>query len=306
MTDFHDLPKDLQPWTLTLTGPNALIFELGEALGFDEITDALSVSIFEAETTAAGDSPLSTAQALYADQAQAKAALRALALPNGVSAQIGQLPKTDWVSRSQEGLPPVKAGRFWVYGSHDAKIDVPEDIQHPLRIEAGLAFGTGHHGTTKGCLLIFEDLLNGGFSPKSVLDLGCGAGTLAIASALALPKSTPILATDIDQDAADVTAANAQINGVADQIFAARADGFQSPIFKGRNFDLIFANILAGPLMGLAPDIARAAASGGHIILSGIIDDMATEVTRAFELEGLSVRAQPSIEGWTSLRADKP
>ena len=222
MPDINDLPTDLQPWALTLTGPNALIYELGEALGFDEVTDALSVSIFEAETTAAGNSPLSTAQALYAEQAQAKAALGALAVPIGVSTQIKQLPKTDWVSRSQEGLPPVKAGRFWVYGTHDAELAIPADVRHALQIDAGLAFGTGHHGTTKGCLLIFDALLSGGFAPKTVLDLGCGAGTLAIASAMALPEGTDILATDIDQDAAEVTAANAKINGVSSAINAAQ------------------------------------------------------------------------------------
>lgn len=300
-----------QPWALTLSGPNAHIFDIGEALGFNELTEALSVSIFEAETTAAGNSPRSTAQALYETQAEAQKALAALNLPAIESAQapieadITQLPREDWVSLSQQGLAPVCAGRFWVYGSHDAQA-VPQEAVHPLMIDAGMAFGTGHHGTTKGCLLIFDALLDGGFAPKTVLDLGCGAGTLAIAAALTLPQRTDILATDIDADAVAVTAANAVLNGLPDRIYAAQADGFQSPVFKGRMFELVFANILAGPLMGLAPDIARVTAPGGHIILSGIIDEMAAEVTHVFEAEGLSITAQPSIEGWTSLRADKP
>ncbi len=296
--------SDFQPWALTLTGSNSLIYDAAEALGFDEVMEALSISIFEESPTLAGNNENSTVQALYKTEDQAKAALENLSLPEPLQESIEQLPAADWVSLSQEGLPPVSAGRFWVYGSHDAD-DVPSDVPHTILIDAGLAFGTGHHGTTKGCLLMFNDMLEGGAVPKTVLDLGCGAGTLAIAAAMALPPSVQILATDIDTDSVDVTQENARLNGVSARIDAAKADGFESPVFEGRSFELIFANILAGPLMGLAPDIAAALAPQGRVILSGIIDDMADRVTKAFTEAGLTVMPQPSIDGWTSLLAVK-
>ena len=107
-----------QPWALTLEGPNSLIYELAEALGFDEVMEALSVSIFESETRAAGDSPNSVLQALYETKAGAAAALTGLNMNDDITSDIKQLPATDWVSLSQQGLPPVSAGRFWVHGSH--------------------------------------------------------------------------------------------------------------------------------------------------------------------------------------------
>jgi ribosomal protein L11 methyltransferase len=275
-----------------------------QALGFDDVMDALSISIFEAETRAAGDSPNSVVQALYETQADAESALSRLSVPSEVSHSIEQLPETDWVSLSQQGLPPVEAGRFWVYGSHD-KDNVPQKAEHPILVDAGLAFGTGHHGTTKGCLLIFDALLDEGFAPKTVLDLGTGAGTLAIAAAMSLPVSTNILATDIDHDSVLVTQENARVNGVGERLDITQADGFESDVFKERSFELIFANILAGPLMGLAPDIASALAPKGKVILSGIIDEMAEAVTEAFTAQDLSVTPQPSLEGWTSLLAVK-
>lgn len=296
---------DFRPWALSLTGPNADIYELAEALGFDEITDALAVSVFEENPTAAGLNPDSTVQALYSTQDAAKSALqKLLPLHRSLTHVIEQLDATDWVSLSQQGLPPVAAGRFWVYGSHDAD-SLPSDVAHTIQIDAGLAFGTGHHGTTKGCLLIFDSLLTSGFTPPRVLDLGSGAGTLAIAAAMALSAETNILATDIDEDSVEVTKANAALNGVGGRITAALANGFDSPIFEGREFELIFANILAGPLMELAPDIAARLAPNGRIILSGIIDDMAGKVTKAFQNQGLRITPQPSIEGWTSLLAQK-
>lgn len=299
----QDTP-DFQPWALTLTGPNSVIYEAAEALGFDEVMEALSISIFEESPTPAGNNERSTVQALYESEALANAAIKNLTISQSTTYSIEQLPRTDWVSLSQEGLPPVSAGRFWVYGSHDAD-EVPSSVPHTILIDAGLAFGTGHHGTTKGCLLIFNDILDKGSLPKTVLDIGCGAGTLAIAAAMALPASTQILATDIDADSVEVTEENARLNGVSRRLNAAKADGFQSPVFAGRSFELIFANILAGPLMNLAPDIANALAPKGQVILSGIIDEMSGKVMEAFTSEGLTVTPQPSIEGWTSLLAVK-
>jgi len=257
---------------------------------------ALAVSIFE-------DGPGSLhLQALYKTEDFANQALTGLNITQELEYFITELPDEDWVAKSQAGLPPVKAGRFWVYGEHDED-KIPPDCPWPIKIEAGPAFGTGHHGTTKGCLLIFDDLLNNGLKPDKILDLGCGAGTLAIAAAKAL--AAPILASDMDQDAVDVTHANARDNQVGDWVEAVLADGFDAPTLRGRTFDLIFANILAGPLMGLAPDISAALNSGGQVILSGILDEQAENVARAFKAQGVEVIPYPSLNGWTSLLGNK-
>jgi len=285
------------PFALFIRGTKDAAFEVSDQLGFESEMTALAVSLFE-------DGPDTMhVQALFETEDQAQACLSGLKVADEMESFITQLPDEDWVSKSQAGLPPVKAGRFWLYGSHD-KDDIPADIPFPIEINAGLAFGTGHHGTTKGCLLIFDDLLTGGFDPARVLDLGCGAGVLAIAAAKALKRD--ILATDIDQDAVDVTLQNAQVNDVKAYIQSHQADGFDSPVLAGGQFDLIFANILAGPLMALAPDIAKALAPGGHVILSGILDEQAETVTQVFIEKGLKVSPQPSLSGWTSLLGQKP
>lgn len=285
-----------QPFALMIRGAPDLIFELSDQLGFDSEMQALAVSIFE-------DGPdRMYVQALYSTEKEAEAARQQLQIPDTCECFITRLPDEDWVSKSQAGLPPVRAGRFWVYGSHDAGT-IPADVTYPLLVDAGLAFGTGHHGTTKGCLIIFDHVLETGFQPESVLDLGCGAGTLAIAAAKALERT--ILATDIDPDAVSVTRDNAQTNDVTTYIRAVVADGFDAPELKDTQFDLIFANILAGPLMGLAPNIAKALRPNGYVILSGIVDEQAQNVTEAFQAHNINITPYPSIEGWTSLLGQK-
>lgn len=287
---------DQPPFALFIRGSKSDAFEVSDQLGFDSDMQALAVSLFE-------DGPETMhVQALFETEAQAQACLGGLKFPTDMESFITQLPDEDWVSKSQAGLPPVEAGRFWLYGTHDAD-NIPSNVPFPIEINAGLAFGTGHHGTTKGCLLIFDKLLESGFKPKRVLDLGCGAGVLAIAVAKALQQD--ILATDIDQDAVDVTLQNALANNVSEFVKSYQADGFDSPELKGQRFDLIFANILAKPLMGLAPDIAHALAPGGKVILSGILDEQAEMVSDAFTKKGLEVSPQPSLSGWTSLLGQK-
>ena len=285
------------PFAIFIRGSSAQAFEVSDQLGFDTDMKALAVSLFE-------DGPnMMHIQALFETEQDAQDCLAALTLPEDMESFITQLPDEDWVSKSQAGLPPVEAGRFCIHGTHDASA-IAKDIPYPIEINAGLAFGTGHHGTTKGCLLIFDGLLKEGFAPISVLDLGCGAGVLAIAAAKALHRE--IIATDIDQDAVDVTLENAALNGVQNYIKSFQADGFASPALNGQTFDLIFANILAGPLMGLAPDISSALKPKGKVILSGILDEQADKVSQAFLKEGLEITPQPSLSGWTSLLGTKP
>ncbi len=285
------------PFALFIRGTTSAAFDVSDQLGFDTEITALAVSLFE-------DGPnMMHIQALFGSQKEAQDCLSALVFPEDMESFITQLPDEDWVSKSQAGLPPVNAGRFCIHGTHD-KGNISRETPYPIEINAGLAFGTGHHGTTKGCLLIFDELLQDGFAPKTVLDLGCGAGVLAIAAAKALRQT--ITATDIDQDAVDVTRQNAAVNEVSDFITSYQADGFGSPQLNGQSFELIFANILAGPLMGLAPDIAAALAPKGKVILSGILDEQADKVTQAFIKEGLEIAHQPSVSGWTSLLGTKP
>jgi len=196
----------------------------------------------------------------------------------------------------------VEAGRFFIHGSHD--IDKRQDGRINILVDAGLAFGTGHHGTTAGCLRIFTDQLNKGIIPNKILDLGCGAGILAIAAAKTCPDAE-IIATDIDSDAVLVTNENADINDVKGRIAAHVADGFESPILTGQTFDLIFANILAGPLMGLADDIVGAMDKNGYVILSGILDEKAEAVSARFSQAGLTISPAPSLNGWTSMLGHK-
>ena len=206
--------------------------------------------------------------------------LRAVLADVGVDAAIGReaLPEIDWVAKSLEGLQPVRAGRFLVHGSHDRQKRLPGDLA--IEIEAGLAFGTGHHGTTAGCLEMIEMVVRREH-PKNALDLGTGSAVLAIA--LAKLAHIPVLATDIDPVATRVAAQNALLNKVSRYIETRTAPGFHDPIFRRRApFDLIVANILARPLMRLAPDMAHSIKLGGSLILSGILERQRNAVIAAY------------------------
>ncbi len=214
---------------------------------------------------------------------------------------VVELADEDWVAKSLEGLKPVRAGRFLVHGSHDRDKVQPGDIA--IEIEAGEAFGTGHHGTTAGCLAEIDRLCTAR-DYKAILDLGTGTGVLAIAIAKAFGKR--VLATDIDAIATRVTAENATLNGVGPLIEAATAEGFGNPVF-GRHapFDLIIANILAGPLIALAGDIARHLAPSGTVVLSGLLTAQGPSVTAAYEAEGLALVRSGEMEGWLTLTLER-
>ena len=233
-------------------------------------------------------------------------ALALLAAAHGASGfTVSELPETDWVAKVRRELSPVEAGRFFVYGSHDAD-KVPADCE-PLLIEASMAFGTGHHGTTQGCLRAFDRLVSAGARPGTVADIGCGTAVLAMAAARVLPGAT-ILASDIDEVAIEVAEANLQANGLAGRVGCHVAAGFDHPaLAEAAPFDLIFANILKGPLVDLAPDMARHGASGGALILSGILQPQADEVIATYAQVGYNLEAREDIGDWATLvmrRAD--
>jgi len=200
-------------------------------------------------------------------------------LPEGADRFVDEiLPDIDWVTKSLEGLKPVRAGRFLVHGSHDRDKRRIGDLT--IEIEAGLAFGTGHHGTTAGCLQVLGEVVRRE-RPRNALDLGTGSAVLAIA--LAKLSHIPVLATDIDPVAVKVAAENVKLNGVADQVACVTATGFDHPAFgAGKPFDLIVANILARPLMRLAPEMAGHVTPGGSLILSGILRTQRNAVVAAY------------------------
>ncbi len=211
---------------------------------------------------------------------------------------ISEIPEQDWVSKVQRELAPVAAGRFFVYGAHDAD-KVPDDAI-ALLIEAQMAFGTGHHGTTLGCLRALDGLVADGFAGPKVADIGCGTAVLAMAAAHVLPG--PILASDIDPVAVDVAQANVAANGLTDQVQCVTAAGFDAPALADyAPFDLIFANILRPPLIGLAPEMAANVADDGFVILSGILNEQAAEVTRVYQQNGFNPLDSLQIVDWTTL-----
>ena len=235
----------------------------------------------------------------YFEEAPDEIALSLLAAAFGAAAfAISELPETDWVAHVRRELQPVEAGRFFVYGSHDAD-KVPGGCV-PLLIEAAMAFGTGHHGTTKGCLLALERLAGEGAVAKNVADIGCGTAVLAMAAAAIWPD--PVLASDIDPVAVDVARANVAANGFADRVTCVEAAGFDAPALKAAApFDLVFANILKAPLIALAPDMGRSVAPGGIAILSGILVPQADEVISAYEKTGFTLRHRDEQGEWTIL-----
>ena len=220
----------------------------------------------------------------------------------GRAVHVALLPDIDWIKLSQEGLPPVRAGRFFVYGAHDAGV-VPHGVI-PIRIEAGLAFGTGHHETTALCLGMLNDLARRRRF-GNVLDLGCGTGLLAIGAAKLWRR--PVLASDIDVVAVEVTRENARANGVAPLVQVLTADGLTHPaLAKRAPYDLIIANILAGPLTKLAPDIARTLAPGGMTILSGLLRWQENLVVGFYRPQGLILRSLRRYGAWSALLLERP
>ncbi|MBL4915841.1 50S ribosomal protein L11 methyltransferase [Szabonella alba] len=212
---------------------------------------------------------------------------------------LSELPEIDWVAKVRRELSPVDAGRFFVYGSHDADKLPPGRIA--LQVEATVAFGTGHHGTTLGCLLAFDRLLDQGFRPARVADIGCGTAVLALAAARTLPDAQ-IFASDIDAVAVDVAEANCAINGLAGRVDCFEAAGFDHPrLTAAAPFDLVFANILKGPLIELAPDMAGHIAQGGLCILSGLLVVQADSIIAAYEAQGFALRSRDDLGEWSAL-----
>ncbi|MGO4853744.1 50S ribosomal protein L11 methyltransferase [Phaeovulum sp. W22_SRMD_FR3] len=235
----------------------------------------------------------------YFNEAPDETALALLAMAHGAAPfVISELPDVDWVAHVKRELSPVVAGRFFVHGSHDAD-KVPADAT-PLLIEAAMAFGTGHHGTTLGCLTAFDRLEKAGFRAHKVADIGCGTAVLAMAAATVWPEV--VLASDIDPVAVATAAANVEANGLAGRVVCIEAPGFEhDDLIAGAPYDLVFANILKGPLIDLAPAMARHVAPAGKVILSGILHEQADDVIAAYEAQGFCRETRDEHAEWTTL-----
>jgi ribosomal protein L11 methyltransferase len=244
---------------------------------------------------------------IYFSAAPDRNALRAL-ITTAVGPEAGRglrfarVAAKDWVGASLAGLKPVVAGRFVVHGAHDRSRIARNRIG--IEIEAALAFGSGHHGTTRGCLLALDGLCKlGRGSFTRILDLGTGSGVLAIAAARAWRQR--VLATDIDPSALRVARSNAKLNRVGPMVELVQADGLANPTLRASApFDLIFANILLGPLQRLASPLAKITAPGGCVVISGLLNAQANAAVAAYR--ALTLERRIELDGWSTLIFKRP
>jgi ribosomal protein L11 methyltransferase len=256
--------------------------------------DALAVAVNETDEKLA----LWNTIAYFADEALALEAARVLTLKDF---HVTPVPDVDWVRRSLEGLPPVAAGRFFLHGSHDR--DKRRGGGISLEIDAATAFGTGHHGTTSGCMVLLDRILKYR-KPQRIFDLGCGTGVLAIAAAAATKRR--VLATDIDAEAVRVSINNARLNGMVPNILGVTAAGLHHPAIRtSAPYDLIFANILARPLVQLAQGISHLLTPGGIVILSGLTADQKRWVEAGYRARGLKPLWHVKTENWIAMAMQK-
>ncbi len=215
---------------------------------------------------------------------------------------VSEIPETDWVSAVRRELTPVHAGRFVVFGGHDRDTIPSQKIG--LEIEAAMAFGTGHHGTTQGCLLSFDALLQKGMVARNVADIGAGTAVLAMAAAKVLKGR--FIASDIDPIATETAKANVAANGLRGRVQCLTSVGFRhTELHRRAPYDLIFANILAGPLKKLAPEMESHSTSGTVLILSGIQNYQAKGVANTYEGHGFAVIERRVIGEWTTITLRK-
>jgi ribosomal protein L11 methyltransferase len=276
---------------ITARGPRAEAEAAAAAIDADPVLEASTYAILE-EDEARG---LWRIDAYPTTDAEAEALTRLLTARPALQVVSEALADADWLALALSGLPPVRAGRFFVYGAHD-RGRIPANAVG-LRIEAGAAFGTGHHGTTAGCLFAFDALLKARRFPR-VLDVGTGTGVLAIAAART--GSFVAVGTDIDPVSVRIARENAILNHARARFV--RADGLAHRAVAGAGpYDLVFANILARPLVRLAPGIGRALAPGGLAILSGLLRHQQRYVAAAYLARGFRIQRRYHRDAWATL-----
>lgn len=282
-------------WQSRFVVPEAAVGHFLDALG----EEAISVGAFEED----GDGALWRVELLHQaepDREALAARLAPLAEEAGVARidlTVAPVPSTDWLAHTAESFPARPIGRFWVHGSHVSGPPPPGTL--PIQLDAGLAFGSGEHATTEGCLLALQRLA-GRRRPRRVLDLGCGSGILAIAAAKLWPAR--VVAADNDPVAVAVARANAVRNGVGHRVRALTSEGYDHPRLRAQGpYDLIVANILADPLCRLARMTARHLAPDGIVVLSGLLDRQAPRVLEAHRRRHLRLQRRIDVGIWTTL-----
>ncbi len=283
-------------FVIIATGPRALIEGASDLL--DAIGGAGAVGWWELERRQF------KLEAVYETEDAAQTGLGALALSTpDLDAQLTPLQDADWIKMSLDGLPPVRAKRFVVVGSHDAGKVKNGKVE--IIIDAGEAFGTGHHGTTSGCLLAFNRLINLGAKRGAILDVGTGSAVLAIAAAKT--GSQIVVGTEIDPRANQVANENAKLNRVASAARSYVANGVRRALIRSRGpFDVVFANILMKPLVRLSPELVSVLKPGGRIILSGLLTHQEPAVRRAYSQRGLVLEHRYRRENWSTLTYRRP
>ena len=272
-------------------GPRASAEAAARAIDADPVLEAATYSILEEDE----DRDVWRIDAFPTTAAEADGLVRLLHGFAGLKLTRETLADADWLAMALSGLPPVRAGRFFIYGMHDRGRAPPNAVN--LRIEAGAAFGTGHHGTTVGCLLAYDRLLKARRFAR-VLDVGAGTGVLAIAAARTGAKMA--VGTDIDAVSVRIARENAKVNSAA--VRFVRAAGLRHPLARaGAPYDLVFANILARPLVGLAQEIKRALRPGGLVILSGLLRTQERYVRAAYLARGFRIRRRIHRDAWATL-----
>lgn len=276
-------------------GPRAEAEAAGEAMDAHPLLEGATYSILEEDE----DRGIWRIDAFPTTREEADLIRAALAEFKDLKVVTEALADADWLAMSLSGLPPVREGRFFVFGLHDKGLAPPNAVT--LRIEAGAAFGTGHHGTTSGCLRAFHDLLKGKRFAK-VLDVGAGTGVLAIAAARTGTQLA--VGTDIDAPSVRIAGENAAVNKARARFVLASGLGHRI-VARGKPYDLVFANILAPPLVALAGDIGSALKPGGVAILSGLLRTQERRVKAAYLSRGFKVARRLHRDAWATLVLEK-
>lgn len=260
--------------------------------------EASAVSTFE--TTTAGAWRIEALVAATSDIGGLRTRVMIAAAALGVAPPevvVEPLPETDWLAENRKAFPPLRIGRFFIHGASDRGRAPPGAIA--IEVEAATAFGTGRHGSTRGCLIAL-DRLAGRQRVRRALDMGCGTGVLAIAAARIWGAT--VVAVDLDPEAVRVARGNARVNGVADLVCVVRGDGYAvAPVARHGPYDLVTANLLARPLQAMAPDLAARLAPGGVAVLSGLLRGEAVAVTAAHRAQGLRSGDRIDLGDWTTL-----